>query len=82
MSPLVGGGLSKAFGWRSTFAALGIFCFLLALALLVFVRHETHQFYVFQRLAKSDREAAESMVEWEAVTANPPKLDAPWMPLK
>jgi len=79
---MVGGVLARSLGWRSTFAALAILCVIFALALLLFMQRETHQYVVLQRLAKRDPQAASAMQEWDAVMACPPCFDAPWMPLK
>jgi hypothetical protein len=79
---LLGGGLSQAFGWRSTFIALTVFCALCGVALLALVRRETHQYYVLQKLARRDPDAAKGLAEWESVTSLKPTFDAPWVPLR
>lgn len=78
----MGGALSQAFGWRSTFAALAIMCFILGLALASIMRRDTHQYFVLQRLAKTDPDTAEQLFEWDSVMATAPKFVAPWMPIK
>jgi predicted MFS family arabinose efflux permease len=80
-TPLVGGVLAESLGWRSTFAALAIMCGIAAMTLLVCMRRETHQYFVLQRLAQMDLNAAHAMQEWDAVMAAPPKFDAPWIPI-
>lgn len=81
-SPLVGGGLSKALGWRSTFAALAVLCFLFALALLLVMRQETHQRFVLLKLARCDPDKAAHITEWNTVMDVPLKFHAPWIPLR
>jgi len=78
---MVGGLLAHSFGWRSTFAALAILCAIFALALLLFMQRETHQYFVLKCLAKRDPQAASAMQEWDAVMASPPRFDAPWRPI-
>lgn len=78
----MGGGLCHAFGWRSTFAALAVLCFVFGLGLLLIVRRETHQYLMLQRLAKRDPNAATHIDEWDAVMPAPPTFAAPWVPIK
>lgn len=81
-APVVGGALCQAYGWRSTFAGLAIMCSVFGLAVLVLMRHETHHYYVLQRLAKKDACAAARVQEWSSIMSKKPNFDAPWMPFK
>lgn len=47
VGPLVGGALSQALGWRSTFAAMAILGAVIDAALLLFME-ETHHYHVLQ----------------------------------
>lgn len=69
-------------GWRSTFIALTAFSALSGLVVLLFIRKETHQYFVLRRLAKQDPDAAKRMQEWESVTSQAPVFHAPWVPLR
>lgn len=82
LGPVLGGALSQAWGWRSTFIALAAFTGLAGLAVVTLIRTETHQHFVLQRLAKTDREGAKGLQEWDAVTSTPPVFSAPWVPLR
>ncbi|KAF6260879.1 major facilitator superfamily domain-containing protein [Scenedesmus sp. NREL 46B-D3] len=81
IGPLLGGGLSGAFGWRSTFMALAAYG-ALAAALILACVPETHQYFVLRRLAQRKPAAAQAVKEREAIEAEPPVLHAPWVPLK
>jgi predicted MFS family arabinose efflux permease len=82
MGPLLGGALSQAWGWRSTFIALTAFAGLCGLVVVALVRTETHQYFVIKRLAQQDPERAKGLQEWESVTSEPPVFSAPWVPLR
>lgn len=82
LGPLLGGALSQAWGWRSTFICLAVFAALAGLAVVALIRTETHQYFVLQRLAKKDPETAKGLVEWHSVTSQVPVFNAPWVPLR
>eukprot|EP00877_Chromochloris_zofingiensis_P005829 jgi/Chrzof1/15247/UNPLg00640.t1 len=86
LGPLIGGGLSQAFGWRSTFVAL-VIAGGLAFVLILACYRETHQYVVLQRhVAAHSNAAADSMdakvLITEAPTIQKPVFMAPWVPLK
>jgi MFS family permease len=81
IGPVAGGGLSDAFGWRSTMICLAAFGGLAALVIAVCVP-ETHQYLVLQRLAKQDPDSADGIQEKEAIEGEPPVFHAPWVPLR
>ncbi|GBF93552.1 hypothetical protein Rsub_06272 [Raphidocelis subcapitata] len=76
LGPLVGGGLSQALGWRSTFAAMAIFGALVLAALLLFME-ETHHHYVLHRIRSTRGEGAAAAIQ-EAPSIRRPKFAAPW----
>jgi MFS family permease len=80
LGPALGGIISQAFGWRSTFALLAALGGAV-LVLLIFFLPETHQFLVLERLQKQDPAAAAGITEAAAISAYPPKLKMPWRPL-
>jgi predicted MFS family arabinose efflux permease len=82
LGPLLGGALSQAWGWRSTFICLAVFAALAGLAVVLLIRTETHQYFVLQRLAKKDPETAKGLTEWGSVTSQVPVFHAPWVPLR
>jgi len=82
LGPVLGGGLSQAFGWRSTFICLAVFCGGLVVPLLIAVVPETHQYKVIQRLQKSQPAMVKRIAEAEAILAAPPVLHGPWVALK
>lgn len=82
VTPLAGGALANAFGWRSTFAALATSDCLFGLTLFLAMRQETHQRFLLQRLAKTDPDKAAAIVERDIIMAAPTRFEAPWMPLK
>jgi hypothetical protein len=77
----VGGALAQTFGWRSVFVPLAGICVLTGALLLIFMRRETHPYYVLTRLAKQGTDI-QGFEEWQEVMAHKPKFDAPWVPLK
>eukprot|EP00775_Hariotina_reticulata_P008932 gene8932-9109_t len=82
LGPVLGGGLSQAFGWRSTFICLAVFCGVVVVPLLLAVVPETHQYMVIRRLQKSQPELAKRIAEADSVLATPPVLHGPWVALK
>ncbi len=79
LGPVVGGGLSQAFGWRSTFVSLAILGVAMLLLLLLGFK-ETHPHYVLAQLRKSDPAAADKITEAASITQ--PAFQAPWRPLR
>jgi len=82
LGPLLGGGLSQAFGWRSTFICLAVFCGVIVVPLLIAVVPETHQYKVIQRLQQSQPTLVKHLAEAEVILAAPPVLHGPWVALK
>lgn len=82
IGPLLGGALSQAFGWRSTFIALTVFAALAGVVVFTLIRRETHQYFVLRKVARRDPSAAKGMQEWECVIGTPPVFNAPWVPLR
>eukprot|EP00877_Chromochloris_zofingiensis_P010564 jgi/Chrzof1/5761/Cz16g14250.t1 len=86
LGPLIGGGLSQALGWRSTFVALVIAAGLAFILILACYR-ETHQYLVLQRhiskqsIAEGGNVVAKVLIT-EAPTIQKPVFMAPWGPLK
>lgn len=60
LAPIVGGILSQAFGWRSTFVLLAIMTGPIALFTLLVVP-ETHQWFVVQRIDRVNESRTSSM---------------------
>ena len=61
VAPLVGGALSAAFGWQSTFMLLAALTGPIILLTMACIRHETHHWYAARRLGwlpPGDEEAA------------------------
>lgn len=79
--PVLGGGLSDAFGWRSTMISLAVFGGLVTVMIAALVP-ETHQYIVLDRLQKKDPVAAGRIKEKEAIEQEPLVFHAPWVPLK
>lgn len=82
LGPLLGGALSQAWGWRSTFIALAIVAGVSGLIIAVLIRTETHQYFVLRKLAKREPESAKGLQEWESVNSHAPVFSAPWVPLR
>eukprot|EP00877_Chromochloris_zofingiensis_P010563 jgi/Chrzof1/5760/Cz16g14240.t1 len=86
LGSLIGGGLSQAFGWRSTFVALVIAAGLAFILILACYR-ETHQYLVLKQhvsthsIAENGNVIAKVVVT-EAPTIQKPVFMAPWGPLK
>jgi multidrug resistance protein len=76
IGPLIGGGLSGAFGWRSTFICLTILSFVI-LVMMFFLVPETHQYFVKERFHKANPNKRIT----DAEPNNKPSLEAPWKPL-
>jgi predicted MFS family arabinose efflux permease len=79
--PLVGGALSAAFGWRSTFLLLAALCGLLGALLCAFLP-ETHQHFTLKRLSDKDPARVASMPEAACVLAAKPHFQPPWAVLR
>lgn len=77
IGPLVGGALSAAFGWRSTFLLLATLCGLLGALLFAFLP-ETHHFFALKRLSEKDPAHAASIPEASRVLAAEPRFQPPW----
>ncbi|CAF1004946.1 unnamed protein product [Rotaria magnacalcarata] len=76
IGPLIGGPLSQAFGWHSTFIFLSIFSFCVLLIMLIVVP-ETHQYFVKEHFHKANPTK-------HIVDAQPNELmpfRKPWQPL-
>ncbi|CAF3367619.1 unnamed protein product [Rotaria socialis] len=76
IGPLIGGPLSQAFGWHSTFIFLSIFSFCVLLIMLIIVP-ETHQYFVKNRFHKANPTKC-------IIDAQPNELmpfRKPWQPL-
>lgn len=82
LGPLLGGALSQAWGWRSTFIALTVIAGLSGLIIVALICTETHQYFVLKQLAKREPETAQRLQEWESVTSHPPVFSTPWVPLR
>ncbi|WIA31137.1 hypothetical protein OEZ86_001155 [Tetradesmus obliquus] len=80
LGPVLGGGLSQAFGWRSTFMAVIMYAAVILLPLLIFVVPETHQYIVLQRLKSNNALAAAEIDEAPEIERHPPRFQAPWYP--
>ncbi|KAI8471878.1 MAG: major facilitator superfamily domain-containing protein [Monoraphidium minutum] len=79
LGPLIGGALSQALGWRSTFVAVAVYGALVLVLLLTFMR-ETHHHYVLKHIRSTQGDAAAHSIR-ECSSIARPKLDAPWRPL-
>jgi MFS family permease len=81
LGPLLGGFLTSAFGWRSTFAALAAAAAVLG-ALIAVAFPETQQCMALRRFAAQHGDAAMNRIE-EApeILAAPPALQPFWQPM-
>ncbi|GAX74294.1 hypothetical protein CEUSTIGMA_g1743.t1 [Chlamydomonas eustigma] len=82
IGPLLGGGLSEAYGWRSTFIFLSVFAGVIVLPLVLFMLPETHQYLKLQQLHAKDPTATADIKEADEIKQNPPVFQMPWMPLR
>jgi MFS family permease len=78
--PLIGGGLSQALGWRSTFVAMAL-CGGLVFVSLLFYMQETHHFHVLTRIRTIHGESAAAALA-EAGDIKKPTFARPWTPLR
>jgi MFS family permease len=79
--PILGGALSQAFSWRSTFIAIAMYAGVIILPLLAFLP-ETHHYRKLQKLQKADPAAAATVQEREFIFETPPVFKAPYYPLQ
>lgn len=76
IGPLIGGGLSDVFGWRSTFICLAILSFVVFIVIILIVP-ETHQYFVKERFHKANPN--KRIIDLES--NDKPSFKAPWKPL-
>jgi MFS family permease len=79
LGPVFGGALSQAFGWRSTFICLAVFCGAVVVPLLAVLVPETHQFKVLRSLQKQQPGVTLKIMEAETILNAKPVLQGPWV---
>ncbi|KAI8462244.1 MAG: major facilitator superfamily domain-containing protein [Monoraphidium minutum] len=79
IGPMLGGVLSQAFGWRSTFSAMAILGVVILLAVFLFLE-ETHHYHVLSRVKTVQGAAAWAAIK-ESQTTPVPTLAPPYRPL-
>lgn len=80
-APLIGGALSTALGWRSTFLFLAAFCGLFGTVLYIFLP-ETRQHLTLVQLSDKDPAHLAVIVEAPKILAAKPVFQPPWAVLK
>jgi MFS family permease len=73
---VIGGALSAALGWRSTFVFLAVFCGAVGALLLLFLP-ETHQYYTLKQLSIKDPDMLQQIAEAPKILAAKPVFRLP-----
>jgi len=76
MGPIVGGPLSYAFGWRSTFVFLTIYSFI-AIVIVIFLIPETHQYFAKEHFHKTNPN--KRIIDAQPIEK--PSFEKPWKSL-
>eukprot|EP00026_Physarum_polycephalum_P012130 Phypoly_transcript_12405.p1 GENE.Phypoly_transcript_12405~~Phypoly_transcript_12405.p1 ORF type:complete len:360 (+),score=50.39 Phypoly_transcript_12405:23-1081(+) len=81
LGPIVGGFLSGAKGWRSTFLLLIVLAVVAVIVMILFLR-ETHQFHTLTKVEKKDISRASAILDYEKLKNTPPVFISPWHTIK